>query len=231
MNGLAPGFSRGGGARALRRPGVALLATWGLAVALGAGGCASSKPILVDFSSNARDYRGKDYQDVYERWTRHDNVTHDLISVLEIWATYKSVDFREGFVAHYAETYALSDDDRGRLRTAQRDTATTTYEFLVTAQSSNYRWNDLEKKSSPWRVSLRDGLGHELSPDEVKVERLPDMFEREFYPAKTPFTKTYMIRFSRPTKPTDDFVGDRSGLLMLRFAGPLGTVDLSWTDR
>lgn len=202
-----------------------------LSIAIGLGCGLYQTPQLVNFSTSPRDYSGQDYPDVYERWTRHAKVVHDVDSALEVWATYKSIDFREAFVARYAEAYSLADEDRERLRSAQRDAAASDYEFLVQSQSANYRWNDLEKKTSPWRVSLRDGRGSELVPDSVKVEKLPDMFERVFYPAKTPFTKTYTVRFSRGAGDREGtFSGERTGLITLRFASPMGNADLSWTE-
>jgi hypothetical protein len=193
-------------------------------------GCGSSKPPVVDFSSVPREYRSEDYPEVYERWTRHEKVLHDVESALEIWSTYKSFDFREAFVAHYAQAYSLTDADRQRLRHAQSEAAAAAYEFLVTAQSANYRWNDLEKKNSPWRVSLRDRAGHELGAEAIKVEKLPEMFEREFFPAKTPFTKTYSVRFVRPSSRDEDFAGDKSGMITLRFSGAVGHADLTWSE-
>jgi hypothetical protein len=199
-------------------------------VLIGALGCiVTSKPPVVDFSTAPRDYRSEDYPRVYERWTRHAKVVHEVESALDVWATYKSRDFREAFVAHYAEAYSLGDGDRERLLQSQREAAAARYEFLITAQSAQYRWNDLEKKSSPWRVTLVDGLEHELVPEEFKIEKLPDMFEREFFPAKTPFTKTYLARFARSNTKEDEFAGERSGRIMLRLAGPLGSADLIWS--
>jgi hypothetical protein len=204
----------------------------GLAAALlGALSCATSKPPVVDFSQSPEDYRSEDYPTVYERWTRHEKVTSNLESALEVWATYKSRDYREAFVAHYAGAYAMNDVDRDRLRQSQLEAASTTYEFVVTAQSANYRWNDLEKKNSPWRVSLLDGAGREITAEELRVEKYPDLFEREFYPVKTPFTKTYVVRFLRSAGKDDGFAGERSGRIVLRFAGPLGRADLVWAAR
>jgi hypothetical protein len=196
--------------------------------------CAAKVP-AVDFLSPPPDYGTENYPEVYDRWTRHEKVLHELESALEVWATYKSRDYREAFVARYAEAYRLSDSERQRIRTAQKDAETGAYEFAVTAQSASYRWNDLEKKSSAWRISLRDGTGHELSPEKVTYEKLPEMYEREFFPVKTPFTRTYAVRFARPTAttegrdPGDGFVGERSGLLVLRIAGPFGAADLTWS--
>jgi hypothetical protein len=208
----------------------AVRAGLGLAL-LSALSCGTSKPPVVNFSASPADYRAADYQAVYERWMRHEKVTHNLESALEVWAVYKSLDYREAFVARYAEAYGLGQDDRERLRQTQLEAAGTSYEFVLTAQSANYRWNDLEKKNSPWRVSLLDGAEREITAEEVRVEKFPDLFEREFYPAKTPFTKTYVVRFSRAAGKDDGFTGDRSGRVVLRFASPLGRADLVWSSQ
>jgi len=190
--------------------------------------CQSDKAGRVDFSETPRDYVAKDYGDVYERWTRHDFAMHDIEKALEVWATYKSWDFREAYIERYASIYSLSDGDRSTLRNAQREAFHRAYEFHVTAQSANYKWNDLEKSSSPWRVTLLDALGHELAPEAatIKVEKLPDAYEREFFPAKNPFSKTYSIRFVAPAN--TDFAGVASGSIVLRIASPLGRIELAW---
>ncbi|HVZ72555.1 MAG TPA: hypothetical protein VHJ20_09280 [Polyangia bacterium] len=203
--------------------GVVILA----AVVVAAAGCANRKDIVVDFSETPRDYVTKDYERVYERWTRHEAVLRDVDVALEAWATFKSWDFREAYVEHYADVYSLSDADRKTLREAQRDAFHAAYEFHVTAQSADYRWNDLERESSPWRVTLVDALGHELSPEYVRVEKLPDVYEHEFFPSKTPFSKTYAIRFPAGAD-HGDFVGLSSGSIVLRIASPAGRLELRW---
>jgi hypothetical protein len=204
---------------------------WMFVPLLGVLGCGTAQPPPVDFSTRARDYGPRDYPVVYERWTRHGKVLQDIDSALEVWATYKSRDYREAFVARYGDVYSLSAADRESLRHAQREAAVASYEFVVTAQSANFRWNDLEKKSSPWRVTMLDDSGHALVPEGVKVEKLPDLFEREFFPVKTPFTKTYTIRFPRAAGKDTDFTGERDGHIILRFAGPLGHADLEWSTQ
>jgi hypothetical protein len=190
--------------------------------------CQSDKAARVDFSETPRDYVAKDYGDVYERWTRHDFAMHEVEKALEVWVTFKSWDFREAYIERYAAIYSLTDAERTTLRTAQRDALHQAYEFHVTAQSANYKWNDLEKSNSPWRVTLLDALGHELAPEavKIKVEKLPDAFEREFFPAKNPFSKTYSFRFVPPAK--TDFEGVTSGSIILRIASPLGRIELTW---
>jgi hypothetical protein len=195
------------------------------AVVLFGASCAR-KDFAVDFSETPRNYVAKDYERIYERWTRRERALQDVDIALEVWATFKSWDYREAFVERYSAVYSLSDADRQTLRTAQREAFHTAYEFSVTAQSTNYKWNDLEKANSAWRATLVDALGHELTPEYIRIEKLPDVYEREFFPAKGPFTKTYAIRFL--VSEGTDFVGLASGSITLRFASPAGRVECKW---
>jgi hypothetical protein len=188
--------------------------------------CQSDKASRVDFSDSPKVYVAKDYAEVYDRWTRHDFVSHDAEKAIELWATFKSWDFREAYIERYAAMYSISDADREALREHEKKSLHEAYEFHVTAQSANYKWNDLEKKSSPWRFVLLDALGHELQPESIRVEKLPEIVEREFYPAKTPFTKAYIVRFVAPVN--GEFAGVSSGALILRLASPAGRVELGW---
>jgi hypothetical protein len=207
-------------------------AGWGrrgplLAALLAAGlGCAKDKHVRVDFSETPREYLAKDYEKVYERWTRHQYTLHEVDKALEVWATFKSWDFREAYIERYVATYGLAAEERDTLRKAQLEAFRRAYEFHVTAQSSEYKWNDLEKKSSPWRITLVDALGHELAPETIKVEKLPDAYESIFFPTKTPFSKTYTIRFV--PEPEGEFVGLKSGALTLRIVSPIGKIELDW---
>jgi hypothetical protein len=194
------------------------------------GGCAADKQISVDFSDTPRDYASKDYERVYDRWTRHEQVFQDADVALEVWATFKSWDFREAYIERYAQIYTLSDADQKTLRDSQRKILGEAYEFHVTAQASNYKWNDLEKPTSPWRVALIDALGHELTPEYVKLEKLPDAYEGAFFPKRTPFTKTYAIRFAVPSD-GEAFAGMKSGAITLRLASPIGRVEVEWRSR
>ncbi len=193
------------------------------------GGCTVQKQVRVDFSETPRDYLPRDYEHVYKSWTRHDYAENQVVDKsLEVWATYKSWDFREAYIALYASIYSLSDAERNKLRQAQLEAYREAYEFHVTAQSARWEWNDLEKSNSAWRVTLVDALGHELPADRVRVEKLPDAYERQFFPAKTPFSKTYSIKFRTPTD--GDFVGVKSGSITLRFESPIGRVEVHWAS-
>ena len=162
-------------------------------------GCATQKQVRVDFSETPRDYLANDYRVSTTAGPGTTTPSTTVDKALEVWATFKSWDFREAYIEKYAAIYSLSDakPDRAAPGPATRPTSQAC-EFHVTAQSANWDWNDLEKASSPWRVTLLDALGHELPSERVRIEKLPDAYEREFFPAKTPFTKTYSVRFIMP---------------------------------
>jgi len=151
--------------------------------------------------------------------------------VMEIWATFKSSDFRQAYVAKYAKAYDLADGDRDALAKSQQDAAHGVYEIQLLAQSTTDRWNDLEKRNSPWRMTLLDGTGAELGPSSIKVEKFPELYETEFFPNRTTFTRTYTVRFVRPDGANDAFTGPDSGRLILRLDSPLGKVEAVWEAR
>ena len=220
--------------KATRRWPKALTLGLSLVAALGAGlvaSCVPRAPVVVVFGPPSQKLHSSDYEQVFQRWTRHETVLHETDTALEAWATYRSAEFREAFVARYADAYQLDPGETDRLRQAQHEAALAGYDFVVTTQSNNYKWNDIEKKTSPWRVQLIDGAGHVVTPDELREERFPDLFQQEFYPSKTPFSKTYSIRFNHSVEHDEAFLGERSGSLTLRLAGPFGHLDLVWHNQ
>lgn len=201
---------------------------WLLGLAL--AGCASAQPLAVDFSDTVKHYRGEDYQSIHDAWTRHAKLVQDVGTVMEIWATFKSWDFRQAYIAKYARAYDLSEADREALAKSQQDAARGVFEIQLISQSTNDRWNDLERRNSPWRITLLDGTGAELSPSSIKVEKFPEIYETEFFPNRTLFSRTFTVRFVRP-EGGDAFIGPDSGRLILRIASPIGKVEAVWEAR
>ncbi len=198
-----------------------------------AGGCITGRAPAVDFSEASKSYRSEDYPEVYDAWTRHAKLVADVGTVLEMWATLESWDFRQAFVAKYAAAYDLQDGERDALAKSEHDTARSVYEIHLVAQSTTDKWNDLERRNSTWRITLLDGTGAELSPSSIKAEKLPEIYVLEFFPRRTPFTRTYTVRFDRPSHSDggDPFVGAASGRLVLRIASPIGKVEATWEAR
>ena len=197
-----------------------------LACAVALSGCASARPI--DFSEATRDYRPADYLGVYEAWTRHAKLWQEVGTVIEAWATCKSWDFRQAFVAQYAGVYKLSDADRATLLRSQLDSSRANYEFHVAVQTTTDKWNDLERKNTPWRVTLIDADGVELGPTSIQVMKFPELYESQFFPNRTEFTRTYEIVFARPGNGGQPITSAAAGRLVLRIASPMGQIELVW---
>ena len=194
--------------------------------ALVGAGCAGRRPPLVDFSEAVTPHEARDYDGVRDTWTRHVKLVRDIGTVLEVWATYKSADFRQAYVQQYGELYGLSPDERVQLRGAQLEAARTSYDFHVVAQSTDWKWNELEQKDSVWKITLIDGAGHELSPSQVTFEKLPELYLMRFFPTRTDFCRIYTVRFAREA--TSKFLGAATGRLTFRVAGPVGAAELTW---
>ncbi len=187
-------------------------------------------PSPVSFSDATRDYRPTDYLSVYENWTRHAKLWQwDVGTLIEAWATYKSWDFRQAYVAQYASIY--EDSDRAAILRSQLEASRASYEFHVAVQTTTDQWNDLERKNTPWRVTLLDATGAELGPTSIQVVKLPELYESKFFPSRTEFTRSYEISFAHPSNGGQPFAGPASGRLILRFASPMGRIELVWDGK
>jgi len=202
-----------------------------IALAVMAVACATPVPQRVDFSEARRTYRAKDYPQVLATWSRHAKLVRDIGIVIEAWALYKSWDYRQVYLEQYADIYDLSEADRAELNAAQLEAAFKTYEFHIAAQTTSFEWNDLEKDSSAWRVTLVDGIGAELPAGEIESPDLPQLYETQFFPNKTDFSRTYVVRFDRQAAEQQGFAGPGSDRIKLRIASPLGKIELVWQSK
>jgi len=200
---------------------------------LGAVACRSSLPAPVDFSETPRTFVSSDYGPVFEAWTRSTRVVSEEGTLIEVWATMKSLEFRQAYIERYAELYKLSRDQRDELQAGQLEAIRRGYELHLSVQMSDRRWNDLERDNSPWRVTLVDGAGDTLDPSDIDAPRLPVLYESEFFPNKTPFTRTYVVRFDKKDENGNvfDFGGEKTGQVMLRIASPRGAAEMVWTAK
>jgi hypothetical protein len=200
----------------------ALLAPWG---------CAAPGPRPVDFTDSTRNFGPGDYDRIYKAWSRHTRVVKDVGTVIELWAVLKGWEFRQAFVERYARVYGISDGEKRALYTAQLEASQRDYEFHVVAQMTEWRWNDLERPTSPWRLSLVDGAGVEVAPRNIQLLRLPDLYESQLFPDRTPFSRTYVVRFDRVAAQAAGFSGVRTGVISLRAMSPLARADLVWVSK
>jgi len=179
-----------------------------------AGGCATSS-----------------YGKSLEHWTRDGRTMHDVDTALQVGATYKSWEFRTAYAERYATVYRLPDVRRQELRARERAEWQGAHEFYVAAATHENRWNDLDRPKSIWRVVLLCDDRQEA--EALRIHRYPkiDVTLREFFPYTNTFSYAYKIEFPRKLPGGTEVCGPATRRMVLRFAGPLGLLELTWDLR
>lgn len=199
------------------------------AVALSLAALACTHP-RVDFRDTPRTYQAKDYYQVQERWTRAGSLYRELASVYFLFATLKSWDFRQAYMARYARHFALTQAEQAAHLARQREAHASAYELFVSLAMNQTKWNDLERHDSLWHLTLLNEKGEEVHPMKVVHVRksTPEIFE--FYPFHTAFAKAYRVRFPKTLPDGRPLLG-AGRKLVLRLAGAPGKADLVWESR
>jgi hypothetical protein len=211
------------GVRAVR---VCCLGLWVVAL-VGQSGCGTS---TVSLRPEPRSFTPKDYQEVYERWTRADDdfAFGRLSDVLHVTATFESWEFRWAYVVRYADDYALATEERAAILRATLADSEEHHRFFVTLIGNDYRDSDLTSDRAVWRVILVDEEGRQTVPVEVeKVER-PDSSVEQYFPSISAFRHAYRIAFPAQRPDGAWTIGRGASHVVLRFTGAEGTVDLRW---
>ena len=127
-----------------------------------------------------------------------------------------------------AET-PLEQQLEAAFRASRLKDATTRHEFFLAALTSNPDWNDLDRPTSMWRLTLVDDQGTRASPLAVKRLR-PTEVHKAYFPYVTPFHQVYTIAFPR-TAGGKPFITPATRFLKLALTCPLGSTELIWFVR
>lgn len=194
------------------------------AVLVGCGGGS------VSLRPEPRAFTPKDYEDVYDAWTRGEDefAFGELSDVLHVTATFESWEFRWAYVVRYSEDYALDTESRTAMLRATLADAQEHHRFFVTLAGPRYRESDLTGELSAWRVLLIDHEGRQTVPLTIeKIER-PDAAARTYFPSINPFRQAFRIVFPTQRPDGTPTIAPGATHVILRFTGAHGTVDLRW---
>ncbi len=167
------------------------------------------------------------YDHITATWTRRTTLRGQLQEALELFATFKSPDWRAAHAAREADFRGLTGDARTQMfAQAQADVAGP-YELELLVTTWDRRENDLDRgKKSVWRVVLVDEAGHEIEPLEIIKDRRPVPTLRAEFPAYGDFATAYIARFPR----TPPLFGPNVHAVRLRMSSERGGVELAWTS-
>lgn len=205
-----------------------------LLLLLCAAGCGGSEPPVE--LSGAWPRQAGDFDEVTERWTRHgrDNSglggdqRHRLEQVIDVYATFKSPEWRAAYIAHQAERHRMAAPAVRELTARERAEDADHYEVMLLVATHERRANDLQKGArSAWRVALVDDAGREIVATDIKRDRRPrDAIMAEF-PHMGDFHQPYVARFPR----TVDLLRPGARRFQLKVTGEQGAVVLEWRAR
>ncbi len=207
-------------ARALRQGGFHVRAAGWLILA--AAGCVTSA------SAGAGD--ASDYGAVRDRWTRSASEVHAFHTALDVTATWLSWEVRRAQAARLVEWYRLEGAAADAERARQRADSAEAHVIHLAVRTHADDWGEFGRDHVLWRVTLVDDRGRALEPS--RVERVEvDALTQALYPYADEFSRSYRFRFPRAHADGTPVVGADTRWVALRFAGPLGSVDLKWDLR
>ncbi|HEU5057073.1 MAG TPA: hypothetical protein VFU21_11135 [Kofleriaceae bacterium] len=204
-----------------------------IAAACGLAGCGSAtRPIEL---SSAWPQKTDDFEDVNEKWTRHgrDNSglggkhRHRLEQTIDIYATFKSPEWRAAWIAHQAEMHRMSPAAVRELTEKVKKEDAEQYEVALLVATHDRRSNDLQKGSrSTWRVALVDEAGTEIVASEIKRDRRPAAEIAAEFPHMGDFHEPYVARFPRSV----DLLRPEASRFQLKVTSHQGGVVLEWRE-
>jgi hypothetical protein len=189
--------------------------------------CAASTP-QVSLAPPAPPPAARDYTSQLKKWTRHGDIRADFDNTIGIDATFHSPEFQEAYAAKWAEVYKLDPPEAARVKAQLLAAIADHYEFYVETSAHTYALNDLGSSKTIWRVSLRDDGGREVVASEIAAAREQRELLMAFYPYAGPWGRGWRVRFPRVLGDQSPLVGENAKSMVLRIAGPPGSVDLVW---
>jgi hypothetical protein len=185
--------------------------------------CAVASPpvrLTEDWPTAARDY-----EDVVREWTRKAELHANYQEVCELFATFKSPEWRAAHAEHDAEIRGLAGDARTQRIAQSRADAAGPYEIQLMVTTWDRRENDLDRgKKSVWRVALIDEKGQEIEPLEIVKDRRPALVVRAEFPMLGEFAVSYVARFPR----TAALLGPSAKQVRLRMSSTRGGLEVRW---
>ncbi len=169
-----------------------------------------------------------DYEDVTEAWTRKAVLRGEYQQALEVYATFRSPEWRAARAAREAEIRRLDGSARDNLMAEARTAAAGDYEVTMVVTTYERSENDLHRgERSVWRVALVDDAGKETPPSTVVRDRRPYEVLRAELPMLGDFATVYVATFPR----TAAVLRDGAQRVALKIWGARGGVELVWTAR
>ncbi len=191
----------------------------------------SCHPPAVTLKDVTKEYKHKDYERLFEMWTRHGEVYNldTLENSLKVSATCLSWEMRQAYTSRYANDYGFDATRRAEMLKKERGEFEKHVEFVVAATATKQKWVEFHKEDNPWQITLITSQGVELFPSGVERIKKPSPMMMAYFSYITIYREVYRFFFpfldSSTGKPV---LSPGLSSFSLVFAGALGRVELKW---
>jgi hypothetical protein len=196
-------------------------------LALALVGCGGA-PVRVSLEPPAKPPTAKEYVDELKRWTRHGHIISDFDETLTVDATLHAPEFREAFAEKWIDVYRMNESDAAAARAKMKADIADVWELHAETSTHIYDVNEFNTTKSPWRVTLVDDRNRSISTTDIKLDRSRREVTLVLYPYATLFSRSWKMRFPRNLPDGSPLITADTKSLVLRIAGPAGSVDLVW---
>lgn len=193
--------------------------------------CFSCRTPVVTLKDVTKEYKSKDYERLFETWTRHGEVYNfdTLENSLKVSATCLSWEMRQAYVARYVYDYGLDEKGKAAMLQEERAGYEAGNEFFVAATATKPKWAHFHKEDSPWRITLITSEGVEVFPATIERIRKPSPMLRAYFSFITIYREVYRFFFPLVEEETGmPIITPGLNTFSLVFAGALGRVELKW---
>jgi hypothetical protein len=204
------------------------LAPAALALALAVGGAScGAAPAPLKLTDTWPSQAG-DFESVNKAWTRKAVLRGEYQQALELYAIFRSPEWRAARAAEDIKVRNLSGASADAVFAAAKVAAEGDYEFTLIMTTYERSENDLGRGDrSVWRMVLVDDAGHETPPSKIVRDKRPPEILRAELPILGDFATVYVVTFPR----TAGVLHDGARRVALRMWSARGAVELVWAGQ
>jgi hypothetical protein len=191
-------------------------------------GCATTHPKPISLAPPAQAPEAQHYLAAVERYSRHGHILSDFDETLTVDATLLAPRMVAALAAKHAAVYKLTPEQAAVERAKLVAETAGAIELHVETAAHNYALNDLASTKTVWKLSLLDDQGHAIDHPSIRLGREQRDVDAAFYPYTALFGRPWTVRFPLTFADGSPFITPSTRALILRIAGPNGTVDLTW---
>ncbi len=187
--------------------------------------CQTPRPAVLHGPTGA--IAAEDYPAILRTWTRSDKLYQGLENKLFATATYHAPEFRRAFAVAFPEIYGHGGTVTRQELVELTGDAEESHTFFLCAYTPVFKWNDLDRRDSIWRLTLIGSDDVAVAPTTIEPIKVDENL-RAVYDFIGRFDRCYLVRFPLVDAMQRMVLEPKSTHAVLRIASALGAAELRW---